>query len=307
MNTRARADSRSSDGYGAPMQIAIVTGCSTGIGYATALRLAREGCRVYATVRSTSSGSALLEAAGDLPVSLLVLDVDDDASVAAGIASVIEAEGRVDILVNNAGVAIGADIEGTPLAAFQSIMNTNTWGTLRCVQAVLPTMRAQRSGCIVNVTSIAGRVACPGQGAYAASKWAAEAMSEVLASEVAQFGIRIAIIEPGVVATPIFDKAMQQPIDMASPYFPVTFRTSRFMMAGLADPSTPDGTADVIWNAIATDTPRLRYTVGRDAECLAAQRPALSDEAWIAGLSTPDDAAWRVDMLVWGATDVPPM
>jgi NAD(P)-dependent dehydrogenase (short-subunit alcohol dehydrogenase family) len=289
------------------MQIAIVTGCSTGIGYATALRLAREGCRVYATVRSEASGANLVQAAGDLPLSLLIVDVDDDASVADGIASVIATEGRVDVLVNNAGVAYGGDIEATSLAEFQSIMNTNAWGTLRCIQAVLPTMRGQNSGCIVNVTSIAGRIAAAGQGAYAASKFATEAMSEVLATEVAPFGIRVAVIEPGVVVTPIFDKAMERPIDMESPYFPITFRTSRLLMAGLANPSTPDDVAETIWRAITTDAPVLRHPVGIDAATLAAQRAAVSDEIWIAGLSTPDDAEWRALMVEWAATEVPPM
>ncbi len=286
--------------------VAIVTGCSTGIGFATALRLAREGCRVHATVRSEASGGALVEAAGDLPLSLLIVDVDDDASVARGIASVIDAEGRVDVLVNNAGVAFGGDIEATPLETFQSVMNTNAWGTLRCIQAVLPTMRVQGSGCIANITSIAGRIAAAGQGAYAASKFATEAMSEVLATEVAPFGIRVAIIEPGVVVTPIFDKAMERPIDFESPYFSITFRTSRLLMAGLANPSTPDDVADVVWRAITTDAPVLRHPVGVDATTLADQRAALTDEAWIEGLSTPDDAAWRAHMVEWAATEVPP-
>jgi NADP-dependent 3-hydroxy acid dehydrogenase YdfG len=209
--------------------------------------------------------------------------------------------------VNNAGVAIGDDIEATPIATFQSVMNTNAWGTLRCTQATLPTMRAQASGTIVNVTSVAGRIAVAGQGAYAASKWATEAMSEVLASEVAQFGIRVAIVEPGVVATPIFDKAMENPPDFESPYFGVTFRTSRFMLAGLADPSQPDDVAEVIWHAVTTTNPKLRYAVGKDAQALLSHRPQLGDEAWIEALSDPDDAAWRANMLVWGATDVPPM
>jgi NAD(P)-dependent dehydrogenase (short-subunit alcohol dehydrogenase family) len=289
------------------MQIAIVTGCSTGIGFATALRLAREGCRVYATVRSETSGAALVEAAGDLPLSLLVLDVDRDDSVARGIASVIDAESRIDILVNNAGVLQGADVERTPLAVFQSVMNTNTWGTLRCIQAVLPMMRAQQSGCIVNVTSIAGRVATAGQGAYAASKFAAEAISEVLAVEAAPFGIRVAIVEPGVVDTAMKDKAMQQPIDVDSPYFPITFRTSRYLIASMAAPSQPDEVADVVWDAITTDEPRLRRTVGVDAAALAEHRPALTDERWVAGLSAADDDAWRADMKEWGAVEVPPL
>jgi len=289
------------------MDIAIVTGTSTGIGFATALRLAREGCRVYATVRSEASGAALLEAAGDLPVSLLVLDVDDDASVAAGLASVIAAEGRVDILVNNAGVSSLVSVEGTPLTQFQAVMNTNTWGGLRCIQAVLPTMREQKRGCIVNLTSIAGRVAAPGQGAYAASKWAMEAISEVLAAEAAPFGIRVAIVEPGVVLTPLVDKGVAAGIDMGSPYVESVLRTGRLLMAGVADPASADDVAGVIWHAISTDKPVLRYPVGKDAEALAANRAVLADEAWIAGLTMVDDEQWRANMAAWGATDVPGM
>ena len=289
------------------MQTAIVTGTSTGIGFATALRLAKEGCRVHATVRSEASGAALLAAAGDLPLSLLVLDVDDDASVSNAIASVIASEGPVDILVNNAGVSSLVSVEGMPLAQFQSVMNTNAWGGLRCIQAVLPAMRERGSGCIVNLTSIAGRVAAPGQGAYAASKWAMEAISEVLAAEAAPFGIRVAIVEPGVVLTPLVDKGVQAGLDMKSPYLESILRTGRLLMAGVADPASADDVADVIWHAITTDTPVLRYRVGRDAEALAANRPALTDEEWIAGLTMVDDEQWRANMSAWGATDVPGM
>ncbi len=158
----------------------------------------------------------------------------------------------------------------------------------------------------MNVTSIAGRVASPGQGAYAASKWAAEAISEVLATEAAPFGIRVAIVEPGVVATAIVDKSMAQPIDMESPYFPYTFRTSRFLMASLAEPSTADEVADVIWRAISTDAPTLRYPVGADGIALAERRPGVPDDEWVAGLSDPDDAIFRARMRDWSDVEVPP-
>jgi NAD(P)-dependent dehydrogenase (short-subunit alcohol dehydrogenase family) len=288
------------------MRTAIVTGCSTGIGFATALRLAREGCRVYATVRSEASGAALVDAAGDLALSLVILDVDDDRSVADGIGAVIGAEGRVDILVNNAGVLGGWEIEGTSLDVFQSTMNTNAWGTLRCVKAVLPTMREQRSGCIVNITSIAGRIALPGQAPYSASKWAAEALSEALAAEVEPFGIRVAIVEPGVVMTPIVDKGGNLPLDSKSPYFGSTLRTIRLLLAGLIEPLTADQVADTVWHAITTDAPSLRYVVGRDAEAITATRSAISDRAWIAGLSVADEEQWRANMTAWTATEVPP-
>jgi NAD(P)-dependent dehydrogenase (short-subunit alcohol dehydrogenase family) len=287
--------------------VAVVTGCSTGIGFATALRLAREGCRVHATVRSEASGAALVDAAAGLALSLLVLDVDDDTSVAQGIGRVLADEGRVDILVNNAGVMASGDIEGMPLATFVSMMNTNTWGMLRCIQAVLPSMRERRHGTIVNVTSIAGRVACPGQGAYAASKWAAEAISEILAAEVAPFGVRVAVVEPGVVVTAMVDKAMQQPIDMESPYFPTTFRTTRFLLAGLAAPSSPDDVAAAVWESISTEQPTLRRAVGEDALALARERPAVPDDTWVTTMAGPDDEEWRSRMAVWGATEVPPL
>jgi NAD(P)-dependent dehydrogenase (short-subunit alcohol dehydrogenase family) len=144
-------------------------------------------------------------------------------------------------------------------------------------------------------------------GAYAASKFAAEAISEALAIEAAQFGVRVAIIEPGVVATPIFDKAMERPPNFESPYFGVTFRTSRLLLAGLASPASPDETADVIWRAITTDSPKLRHTVGADAARLSVERARLADEEWVAGFSTPDDAEWRANMLAWSGTEVPPM
>jgi NAD(P)-dependent dehydrogenase (short-subunit alcohol dehydrogenase family) len=220
---------------------------------------------------------------------------------------VLAEEGRIDVLVNNAGVMASGDIEGTPLGTFVSMMNTNTWGMLRCIQAVLPSMREHRHGTIVNVTSIAGRVASPGQGAYAASKWAAEAISEILAAEVAPFGIRVAIVEPGVVVTAMVDKAMQQPIDMESPYFPTTFRTSRFLLAGLAAPSAPDDVAAAVWESITSETPTLRHPVGEDAHALATERPTVPDETWVATMAGSDDDEWRARMAVWGATEVPPL
>jgi NAD(P)-dependent dehydrogenase (short-subunit alcohol dehydrogenase family) len=261
---------------------------------------------VHATVRSEASGAALVEAAAGLPLSLLTLDVDDDASVANGIASVIASEGGIDILVNNAGVVAGWDIERTSLETFLSTMNTNAWGVLRCMQAVLPTMREQRSGCVVNVTSIAGRIALPGQGPYSASKWAAEALSETVAAEVAPFGIRVAIIEPGVVRTPIADKAGKQPLDSTSPYFDGTLRTIRLLLAGLIEPSLADDVAGAVWHAVTTDTPTLRYRVGRDAIAIAETRATTSDEEWIAGLTVADEAQWRAKMATWSATEIPP-
>jgi NAD(P)-dependent dehydrogenase (short-subunit alcohol dehydrogenase family) len=146
-------------------------------------------------------------AAETLPVTVAAMDVDDDASVATAIRKILAEHEHVDVLVNNAGVAIGGSVEEVPMGDFRQVMETNFFGALRCIKAVTPSMRERQRGCIVNVTSVAGRVALPPQAAYAASKWALEALSEVLAQEMKAFNVRVPIIEPGVIATPIFGKA----------------------------------------------------------------------------------------------------
>jgi NAD(P)-dependent dehydrogenase (short-subunit alcohol dehydrogenase family) len=292
------------------MTITVVTGANSGIGRATAIHLAQQGHTVYGTVRSVDKAAKLQSMSADagVEVNLVELDVADDESVRAGFARILEAtDGVVDVLVNNAGIGGNAVAEECDTSTYLEVMNVNLCGAVRCLQQVLPGMRARRGGAIVNITSVAGRVAAIAQSPYVTSKWAFEGLSEGLAQELAPFGIRVAIIEPGIVETAIFEKAVQQPIDFDSPYFPITFRTARFLMAGAATPSSPDDVAEVIWRAVTTDTPVLRATVGPDAAALAAHRPQLSDETWVAALSDPDDAAWRARMLEWGATEVPPM
>jgi NAD(P)-dependent dehydrogenase (short-subunit alcohol dehydrogenase family) len=273
------------------MTVSVVTGSSTGIGYATALRLAKDGHQVHASVRSEASGAALLEAAGGLDLQLLIMDVDDDASVASALGAVVESTG-VDVLVNNAGIAKGHAIEETSMADFQATMNTNVWGIVRCVQAVLPSMRERGSGRIVNVTSAAGRLANPSQGAYCMSKWAAEAYTEVLAGEVKAFGIRVTAIEPGVIMTPIFEKAMTDLAPDDSPY-PANQQLGEWFMQSLVnDPLDPEAVADVISEVVATEHPKLRYLVGPDAESIVAYRESVTDEEWVAFGAMDYDAWW---------------
>ena len=149
---------------------------------------------------------------------IVALDVDDPGSVQRGVAEVLDKSGRVDILVNNAGIGGGGPIEDVPVDWVKTLFETNYFGVLRVTQAVLPGMRERRAGAIVNVSSVAGRLAVAGHGHYSAVKHALEAMSEALAQEVQRFGIRVAIVEPGVVVTPIFSKAKRW-ADPASPYF----------------------------------------------------------------------------------------
>jgi len=287
------------------MTVSVVSGVSTGIGFATALRLAQEGHRVYGSVRSAASGQALVEAADGLDLSLVVMDVDDDASVATALAGVLEATGGIDVLVNNAGIAVGHAVEDTPMADFQRAMNTNAWGTLRCIHAVLPSMRERGSGHILNVTSVAGRVGTAGQGAYAMSKFAAEGLTEVLAAEAKPFGIHVSAIEPGVIATPIFDKAVADPEDPSTPYVGGRRMGEWFMYSLLGDPASPDRVADVIWEALSSPEPKLRYLVGEDAERLVAYRREATDEAWIEGQAQPEDNAWRTWITDVTGIDLP--
>jgi NAD(P)-dependent dehydrogenase (short-subunit alcohol dehydrogenase family) len=270
------------------MTVSVVTGSSTGIGCATALRLAALGHTVFGTVRSEASGAALLEAAGDLDVRLLVMDVDDDASVADALGGL-----DVDVLVNNAGITLGHCIEETPLATFQAVMNTNAWGIVRCVQAVLPSMRERGSGRIVNVTSVAGRLGNATQGAYCMSKWAAEALTECLAQEVLPFGIKVSAVEPGVIVTPIFDKAMHDLSDPASPYAEANQRVAEWFLQSLLTGAglPPEAVADAIAACVTADDPKLRYLVGPDGEALVADREA-DPEGWPRRGGQPTDAWW---------------
>jgi NAD(P)-dependent dehydrogenase (short-subunit alcohol dehydrogenase family) len=275
------------------MARSLVTGASTGIGFATALRLASEGHEVHASVRSLDSGQSLLEASEGLDLSLVVMDVDDDDSVSGALGTLQADRGPIDVLVNNAGIADGHSVEETPLSDFQRVMNTNAWGTLRCIHAVLPSMRERSAGHILNVTSLAGRVAISGQGAYAASKFAAEALTEVLAAETKPFGIRVTLIEPGVIATPIFAKAMSSPENPDTPYIGGQRLGELFMNSLAGTPGTPEMVADTVWHAITTDAPELRYLVGGDAERIAKRRSELTDEEWIERQSDPDDDRYR--------------
>ena len=178
------------------MAIALVTGTSSGIGLATAVALARAGHTVAATLRNLDGGAEIRRVAEEekLPIHLVALDVDDDASVREAFDRVVAQLGPIDVLVNNAGVPGGGPVEETTLDQFRQVMETNFFGGLRCIKAVIPSMRERRKGTIVNITSIAGRLASAPMASYAASKWAFEALSECLAQEVRAFNVRVAIV-----------------------------------------------------------------------------------------------------------------
>ena len=273
------------------MSIALVTGCSTGIGFATAAALARAGHEVFAGMRNPGGSPELaqLAATENLSVTVVPLDVDSDESVRSGVRQILAAAGSIDVLVNNAGIGGGGPVEELDISDFRRVMETNYFGALRCIQAVLPGMREMNSGHILNVTSVAGRMALSPQASYAASKFALEALSEVLAQEVKPFGILVSIIEPGVIATPIFGKA---PPRQWSSYYPQAKRVSALFQASLQNPTPPSVVADKIVNIVNSHDATLRHPVGPDAKGFLEWRLSLTDEQLIEWVGVESDEQW---------------
>ncbi len=181
------------------MNTVLITGTSKGIGLETALTFGRAGYKVFATMRSPDSAIDFKQKikTEDLDITISKMDVDSDASVKQCMDAIIQKEG-IDILINNAGIERHGSVEEMPIEDFQAVMNTNYLGVLRCTKAVLPQMRQNKKGCIINVASVAGHISNSPLGAYAASKFALEAISEALAQEVKPFNVKVAIIEPGI-------------------------------------------------------------------------------------------------------------
>lgn len=270
------------------MAIALVTGTSSGIGLATAVSLARGGHTVIATMRNLGSAGDLqkIVASEKLPVTLAALNVDDDASVDRALGKVLAEHGRLDVLVNNAGIGGGGSVEESSTARFREVMETNFFGALRCIKAVVPGMRERRQGCIVNVTSVAGRLALAPSAAYCASKFALEALSECLAQEMKAFNVRVAIVEPGVIATPIFSKARPSPEN--SPY-PHARRQRAMFAKSLTNPTSPYVVGDKIREIVDGDSWQLRYPVGPDAVPFLRWRASKTDEE-VVSLGAASDA-----------------
>jgi NAD(P)-dependent dehydrogenase (short-subunit alcohol dehydrogenase family) len=274
----------------------VVTGTSKGIGLATALVLARAGHTVYATMRSPEKAPELAQraAAEGLAIHVSKMDVDSDESVAEGMAAIAKQAGAIDVLVNNAGIERHGSIEETPLSAFREVMETNYFGALRCIKAVVAGMRERRSGWIVNVTSIAGKLATSPLGPYAASKFALEALSEALAQEMKLFGVHVAIVEPGVIDTSMARglEGMDRPT-----IYPHTKRMEkRFEMAlGMDLDRGPHVVGETIREIVESGTWKLRHVVGPDAQQTLDFRMSLTDEEYVA-LEGLDEAAFEAEM-----------
>ena len=257
----------------------LITGTSSGIGLATTLELARAGHQVYATMRNPARAPKLAEQASKerLPVSILTMDVDSDQSVADCFAALHQKDGQIDVLVNNAGIERHGSVEELPMQEFRATMETNYFGALRCIRQVLPGMRERGSGCIVNVSSVAGKIACSPLAAYTASKFALESLSEALAGEMKPFGVRVTIVEPGIIETPMAQAISDAP---ASRYRHGRNFAALFQ-AALEQPAPPSIIAWAIRNIIESGTWKLRHPCGPDAEPFLAWRAAMTDEEWI--------------------------
>lgn len=271
--------------------VTVVTGANSGIGRATAIHLAGVGHHVVGTVRSLDKADKLNAMAADagVDIDLVVADVADDASVASGFEEILGRTGRVDHLINNAGVGGNAVVEECPSELYLSVLNVNVCGATRCIQAVLPQMRERRSGTIVNITSVAGRIAALAQSPYVASKWALEGVSEGLAQELAPFGIRVAIVEPGVTKSAIFAKNIDAP-NSTDAYAAHYRRMFQFYAAGMANATDPFEVGRVIEHAITTDSPRLRYPVSWGGEEMASRHDRIDDADWLELGAIEDDA-----------------
>ena len=248
--------------------VALVTGCSSGIGLETAIALSREGHFTYATMRDVKKSGSLDKIVNDegLPIKVLELDVDSEKSVDDAIAKIMEEKGRVDTLINNAGWGMWGAVEDVSIEEFKQQFETNFFSIIRLIQKVAPIMRKQKSGNIVNVSSVAGKIGFPVSPAYISSKFALEGLSECLRFELGSFGINVIIIEPGVIKTNFFDSMkMAKKSNSDSVYNEITSKvvSGVKMMAEMG--TEPKEVADTIIKSINEEKPLPRYIVGNDA------------------------------------------
>ena len=261
----------------------IVTGANSGIGRSTAITLAKNDYTVFATMRSLERGEKLREIAHQLNLEIkeVELDVSDTDSVNQGINRILDQTDQIDALINNAGVGSNAVIEDVDIESDKSVFETNFWGAVRCIQAVLPKMRQQKSGHIIQVSSIAGRVGLPAQPIYSASKWALEGLSENLAHDLSSFGLRVSIIEPGVTRTAILGKnnTVPQNADFENIYA----RMLDMYMQGIEANIRPEEVSETILQCLESSSHQLRWPVAWGAETMVNARHdgSVSDEEWV--------------------------
>jgi NADP-dependent 3-hydroxy acid dehydrogenase YdfG len=263
-------------------RVVLITGCSSGIGHATAERLAADGWKVYATARRPETLSDL----ADRGCETLALDVTDEASMEAAVDAVTAAEGAVGVLINNAGYSQSGAVESVPLDEVRRQFETNVFGLLRMSQLVLPGMRDQRYGKIVNIGSMGGRLTFPGGGIYHATKYAVEALSDALRFEVRGFGVDVILVEPGLIVTGFADVASASigaPED--GPYAKFNEHVAKLTTAAYKGPMSklgagPEAVAKTIAGALRSSHPKPRYPVTPSAHLMIQQKRFTPDRVW---------------------------
>jgi NAD(P)-dependent dehydrogenase (short-subunit alcohol dehydrogenase family) len=268
-------------------EVAVVTGSSTGIGFETSLALAKNGYYTYATMRKIDNGVLDIAKNENLPLQVIQLDVDNDKSVLNAINTIKGQTGRIDIVINNAGYALAGPFEETSMEEVNAQLETNFFGTVRVMQAVIPIMREQRGGKIVNVTSMGGRIAIPLDSIYHASKFALEGLSESVQYEVEPFGIKMILIEPGAVGSNFWknlkmvSKISSNNNNSDSPYRQLANSMSESFKQMQQNMLHPSEVAKVILQAVTSENPDFRYVVGKDATAIIEARRNMSDREFV--------------------------
>jgi NAD(P)-dependent dehydrogenase (short-subunit alcohol dehydrogenase family) len=263
-------------------KVAVVTGSSSGIGHEIALILARNGFRTYATMRDLQKNSKLksIKEAENLPLEFVQLDVTDGNSVSVAVQTIYDNTGRIDILVNNAGYGLTGALEDLSIDEIKTQFETNFYGLIRTTQSILPIMRKQESGIIVNISSGAGRFGYPMGSAYVSTKFAVEGLSESLSYEVEPFGIRVILVEPGMIKTNFSNASFiaKKSTDPTSPYAPLMKSMEKSISQLHENASSPQLVANITYDAMTSDKPKLRHLAGKDVEQWVAAQKKMSDE-----------------------------
>jgi NAD(P)-dependent dehydrogenase (short-subunit alcohol dehydrogenase family) len=263
-------------------RVAIVTGSSSGIGFEISLMLARHGFITYATMRDLQKSLTLRSIADkeNIPLRCVQLDVTDDVSVKQAIETIVKESCKIDVLINNAGYGLSGALEDLLINEIKLLFDTNFFGLIRTTQAVLPIMRNQRSGIIVNISSGLGRFGFATSSAYASSKFAIEGLTESISYELEPFGIRTILVEPGIIKTNFIKAAVlgQKSTDPNSPYLQFMNNIEDGMKKLIESGERPEYVARIVLDAINDNTPKLRYLAGKDVEQIIGIKNKVSDE-----------------------------
>jgi len=271
------------------MKTVLITGTSRGIGRETAFVFARRGYKVFATMRNPERAADFKQQMEDesLPIHIYQMDVNSDDSVKQCIDKINKEHGNIDFMINNAGIERHGSVEEVPMEDFKIVIDTNFFGVVRCMKAVLTTMRKNNNGCIINIGSVAGKIALSPLVPYCASKFALEAITEALAQEVKPFNIRVHLVEPGIINTDMAYGLSHKNISL----YPQVRRFPGFYVETLKTPTPTALVAEKILEIAESGTWQFRHPVGTNAEPFLNWRATMNDEEWIKW-NAQEDKEW---------------